>query len=55
LLTTLDSYARKNLIGVPNDDRPETIVDTLVWRPEGTSEPFTLELPGYFADVYLER
>ena len=39
----------------PNDDRPEHIVDSLVWRPESASEPFVLELPGYFADVYLER
>lgn len=38
----------------PNDDRPEIIIDTLVWRPEGASEPFVLELAGYFADVYLE-
>ena len=39
----------------PNDDRPEHIVDTLVWRPQGTAEPFVLDLAGYFADVYLER
>jgi Uma2 family endonuclease len=51
----IDLNARLVERWVPNDDRPELIVDTLVWRPEGASEPFTLELPGYFADVYLER
>lgn len=40
---------------VPNDDRPEITVDTLVWQPAGASEPFTLDLGSYFADVYLER
>ena len=38
-----------------DDDRPEIIVDTLIWHPEGAPEPFVLELAGYFADVYLER
>jgi Uma2 family endonuclease len=51
----IDLNARLVERWVPNDDRPELIIDTLVWRPEGASEPFTLEIPGYFADVYLER
>ena len=51
----IDLNARLVERWLPNDDRPEIIVDTLVSRPEGTSEPFTLDLPGYFADVYLER
>lgn len=51
----IDLNARLVERWVPNDDRPEHIVDTLVWRPEGASEPFMLELPSYFADVYLER
>jgi Uma2 family endonuclease len=51
----IDLNARLIERWVPNEDRPEIIVDTLVWRPEGASEPFVLELPGYFADVYLER
>ena len=51
----IDLNARLIERWIPNDDRPEVIVDTLVWRPEGASEPFILELPGYFADVYLER
>lgn len=51
----IDLNARLIERWIPNDDRPEIIVDTLVWRPEGASEPFILELPGYFADVYLER
>lgn len=51
----IDLNARLVERWTPNDDRPEIIVDTLVWRPAGASEPFTLELAGYFADVYLER
>ena len=51
----IDLNARLVERWVPNDDRPEIIADTLVWAPEGASEPFMLELPGYFADVYLER
>jgi Uma2 family endonuclease len=51
----IDLNARLVERWIPNDDRPEIIVDTLVWAPAGASEPFTLELPGYFADVYLER
>ena len=38
-----------------NDDRPEILVEAVVWHPEGAAEPFILDLPGYFADVYLER
>jgi len=51
----IDLNARLVERWLPNDDRPEIIVDTLVWHPEGASEPFTFELPGYFADVHLER
>ena len=51
----IDLNARLVERWMPNDDRPEHIVDTLVWHPQGASEPFVLELPGYFADVYLER
>jgi len=51
----IDLNARLVERWLPNDDRPALLVDTLVWRPTGASESFTLELPGYFADVYLER
>lgn len=51
----IDLNARLVERWLPNDDRPAIVVDTLVWRPQGASEPFPLELPGYFADVYLER
>jgi Uma2 family endonuclease len=51
----IDLNARLVERWLANDDRPELIIDTLVWRPEGASEPFVLELPCYFADVYLER
>lgn len=51
----IDLHARLLERWLPNDDRPEIIIDTLVWRPERAAEPFVLELPGYFADVYLER
>ena len=51
----IDLNARLVERWIPNDDRPEIIVDTLVWQPAVASEPFTLELADYFADVYLER
>ncbi|HKN64831.1 MAG TPA: Uma2 family endonuclease [Gemmatimonadaceae bacterium] len=51
----IDLSARLIERWIPNDERPEIVVDTLVWHPAGASEPFLLELPGYFADVYLER
>ena len=51
----IDLNARLIERWLPNDDRPEIIVDTLAWVPAEASEPFTLELPDYFADVYLER
>jgi Uma2 family endonuclease len=51
----IDLNARLVERWVPNDDRPEITVDTLVWQPAGASEPFTLDLGSYFADVYLER
>lgn len=51
----IDVNARLIERWTPNDDRPEIIVDTLVWSPEGAAGPFTLELPAYFGDVYLER
>ncbi|HKN65471.1 MAG TPA: Uma2 family endonuclease [Gemmatimonadaceae bacterium] len=51
----VDLHARLIERWTPNDERPEMLVDTLVWRAEGAAEPFTLELSAYFAEVYLER
>jgi Uma2 family endonuclease len=51
----IDLNARLVERWAPNDDRPEIVLDTLVWHPVGASEPFMFELSGYFADVYLER
>jgi Uma2 family endonuclease len=38
----------------PGDARPELIVQRLEWRPAGAPEPFVLDLPTYFAEVYGE-
>ena len=35
----------------PADERPEILVDRLVWQPEGATEPLVLGVPGYFAAV----
>jgi Uma2 family endonuclease len=34
-----------------HDAKFDMIVDSLVWHPDGAAEPFTLDLPVYFADV----
>lgn len=39
---------------LPNDTRPEILVEVLVWHPSGADEPFRLELPGYFAECVGE-
>ncbi len=33
----------------PHDQRPAMIADRIVWHPEGATEPFTLDLPPFFA------
>jgi Uma2 family endonuclease len=35
----------------PDDQRPELIAEQLVWQPEGTPDPFVLDLVKFFADV----
>ena len=35
----------------PGDDRPEVLVDQVVWRPERASEPLVIDLAAYFASV----
>jgi Uma2 family endonuclease len=39
---------------IPTDDRPEILVDQLLWNPEGSSEPLVIDVPDYFEAV-LER
>jgi len=33
------------------DERPEILTDQLTWTPAGASQPFTLDLPEYFAKI----
>jgi len=35
----------------PGDERPELLAETLVWGPEGSTEPLTLDLPRLFAVI----
>ena len=37
-----------------NDERAALITQTLRWHPAGTTAPFELELPSYFAEIFLE-
>lgn len=39
----------------PRDERPEILVEVLEWRPAAATEPFRLEFPAYFAEIFLER
>jgi Uma2 family endonuclease len=38
----------------PDDPRPEIVHDRLQWLPEGTGEPFVLDVPEFFAEVGSE-
>jgi Uma2 family endonuclease len=38
----------------PDDQRPEIVRDRLEWLPEGAGEPFTLDVPAFFAEIGLE-
>ena len=38
----------------PTDARPEILVETLTWLPSGTTEPFVMKLPEFFARVWGE-
>lgn len=38
----------------PGDERGEQLDERLVWHPAGAAEPFTLDLPGFFARVHRE-
>jgi Uma2 family endonuclease len=35
----------------PDDDRPELVTGVLQWRPEGSAQPFVLDLPAFFREV----
>ena len=39
----------------PSDVRAELITQTLNWRPAGATTSFELDLPSYFAEIFLER
>jgi Uma2 family endonuclease len=38
-----------------NDERAALITRTLDWLPAGASTPFQLDLPRYFAEIFLEQ
>lgn len=38
-----------------HDERPVLVTDRLVWRPSGASTSFHLDVPRYFAEIFLER
>jgi Uma2 family endonuclease len=38
----------------PGDERPEILLTTIEWHPGGATEPFVLDLPRYFAEVFEE-
>jgi Uma2 family endonuclease len=38
----------------PGDERPEILLQLLEWHPAGATEPFRLELPAFFAQVFEE-
>src|SRR5690348_11670981 len=38
----------------PNDERPQIVPRGLVWHPAGAAEPFRLDLPWYFAEIFGE-
>lgn len=35
----------------PSDERPEILIERVVWTPDGASEPLIIEIPAYFAAV----
>jgi len=39
----------------PDDERPEIVDGMLVWHPDGAAQPFTLDLPAFFAELRPER
>jgi len=47
----LDDRARLIERWRPEDERPEIVSELLTWHPDGATEPFTLELGAFFAEV----
>jgi len=47
----VDLDARVIERSTPADERPELIVDTLLWRPEGAAAPLVIDVPALFAEV----
>ncbi|MEO8619494.1 MAG: Uma2 family endonuclease [bacterium] len=35
----------------PDDDRPAIVTDNLIWKPQGASEPFLLDVASFFSEV----
>ena len=50
----VDLDARAVERSIPDDPRPEILVDRLDWWPEGASEPLLIDLPSYFRSVLHE-
>lgn len=38
----------------PGDERPEVVRERLEWLPETAAEPFTLDVPEFFAEIGLD-
>ena len=51
----VDNTLRQFEVWRPGDEEPTILTDRLEWHPHGASEPFILELPAYFADVFGEQ
>lgn len=47
----LDDRARLIERWRPEDERPEVVSELLTWHPSGATEPFSLDLAAFFADV----
>ena len=50
----VDDQARLVERWQPGDERPEILAASLRWEPEGASEPFVLDLKGYFAESLVD-
>jgi Uma2 family endonuclease len=50
----IDNSARHFEVWRPGDTQPVILRDRLEWRPVGAGEPFVLDLPAFFADVFGE-
>jgi len=51
----VDLDARAVESWLPDSSEPTILRDRLEWRPSGAAQPFTLDLPAYFARVFGER